>query len=297
MMESWIWVTLAATVFQTARFMLQKVLATGGLSAAGATFARFFYSAPIVWLAAFLILPDWPDMGPKFWPYAIAGGISQIMATVCVVLLFQTRNFAVGITLKKTEVLLTVLVGIVILGEGVSWTAFAAMVLGVAGVLLLSDPPKVEGQGLLGLLKSRAVVLGLTSGIFFGISAVTYRGASLEVSADPAIRALATLACVLLVQVVALGTWLLIREPGEIPRVARAWKRAVWIGLTSLGGSYCWFVAFTLENAGYVFAVGQVEVILSLLASVFFFHETISRKEAVGIALITVSVAALIAVT
>ena len=50
MMESWIWVTLAATVFQTARFMLQKMLATGGLSAAGATFARFFYSAPIVWL-------------------------------------------------------------------------------------------------------------------------------------------------------------------------------------------------------------------------------------------------------
>jgi len=296
MIESWIFFALAATVFQTARFMLQKVLATGGLSAGGATFARFIYSAPIVWIAI-LFLPEWPAFGSNFWAFAIAGGLSQILATVCVVLLFQTRNFAVGITLKKTEVLLTVLVGIVILGEGVSWAGFAAMVVGVFGVLLLSDPPKVGQGGWRSVLFSRAVVLGLTSGIFFGISAVTYRGATLEVAADPAIRALMTLACVLLVQVVSLGAYLAIRESGEITRVARAWRRAMWIGMTSLGGSFCWFVAFTLENAGYVFAVGQVEVILSLIASVLIFNEKVSAREGVGIALITLSVIVLIAVT
>lgn len=295
MMESWIFFSLAATLFQTIRFMLQKVLATGGLSAGGATFARFLYSGPIVWLIV-LLVPDWPTIAPGFWPYAVVGGVTQILATVCVVLLFQTRNFAVGITLKKTEVLLTVLVGIVILGEGVSWPGFAAMVLGVLGVLLLSDPPKVQGSWR-SLLLNRAVGLGLTSGIFFAISAVTYRGASLQVEAEPAIRSLFTLACVLMVQVSALGAWLLIREPGEVTRVARAWKRAAWIGVTSLAGSYCWFTAFTLENAGYVFAVGQVEVILSLMASVLFFHEKISRKEVFGIGLITLSVVVLIAVT
>ncbi|MBY6166360.1 DMT family transporter [Pseudooceanicola nitratireducens] len=294
-MESWIFFSLAATLFQTIRFMLQKVLATGGLSAGGATFARFLYSGPIVWLIV-LLVPDWPAIAPGFWPYAVVGGVTQILATVCVVLLFQTRNFAVGITLKKTEVLLTVLVGIVILGEGVSWPGFAAMVLGVLGVLLLSDPPKVQGSWR-SLLLNRAVGLGLTSGIFFAISAVTYRGASLQVEAEPAIRSLFTLACVLMVQVSALGAWLLIREPGEVTRVARAWRRAAWIGVTSLAGSYCWFTAFTLENAGYVFAVGQVEVILSLMASVLFFHEKISRKEVFGIGLITLSVVVLIAVT
>lgn len=295
MMESWIFFSLAATLFQTIRFMLQKVLATGGLSAGGATFARFLYSGPIVWLIV-LLVPDWPTIAPGFWPYAVVGGVTQILATVCVVLLFQTRNFAVGITLKKTEVLLTVLVGIVILGEGVSWPGFAAMVLGVLGVLLLSDPPKVQGSWR-SLVLNRAVGLGLTSGIFFAISAVTYRGASLQVEAEPAIRSLFTLACVLIVQVSALGAWLLIREPGEVTRVARAWRRAAWIGVTSLAGSYCWFTAFTLENAGYVFAVGQVEVILSLMASVLFFHEKISRKEVFGIGLITLSVVVLIAVT
>lgn len=297
MIESWVLFALAATAFQTVRFMLQKVLATKDLSAGGATFSRFVYSAPVVWIAALLILPAWPVLGSKFWAFAIAGGLTQILATVCTVMLFQSRNFAVGITLKKTEVLLTVVVGFVILGEGVSLPGFAAMVLGVLGVLLLSDPPRVEGRGLRGLLMNRAVVLGLTSGVFFGISAVTYRGATLEVSAEPLIRALVALAFVLAIQVASLGLWLLLREPGEITRVARAWPRAMWIGLTSLGGSICWFTAFTLENAGYVFAVGQLEVIFSLLASVFFFHEKVTAREGIGIGLIFLSVVVLIAVT
>ena len=297
MMESWVLFALAATAVQTVRFMLQKVVSTKDLSAGGATFARFMYSGPIVWVLALIILPAWPVLKPGFWVFAVAGGLSQILATVCTVMLFQSRNFAVGITLKKTEVLLTVLVGIVILGEGVSWAGFSAMVLGVIGVLLLSDPPKIEGGGLRSVLFSRAVVLGLISGVFFGISAVTYRGATLAVEAEPAIRALVGLAFVLMVQVAALGSWLLIREPGQITRVARAWPRASWIGLTSLVGSYCWFNAFTLENAGYAFAVGQLEVIFSLAASVFFFHEKVTAREGVGIALIFLSVVALIAVT
>jgi len=47
-MSLWIAVTLAAAIFQTLRFMLQKTLSTTRLSAAGATFARFAYSAPII---------------------------------------------------------------------------------------------------------------------------------------------------------------------------------------------------------------------------------------------------------
>ena len=45
--DLWILVTLAAAVFQTVRFMLQKFLATATLSAAGATFSRFLYSWPV----------------------------------------------------------------------------------------------------------------------------------------------------------------------------------------------------------------------------------------------------------
>ena len=47
-MEPWILVTLAAAAVQTLRLLLQKRLKGLGLSTGGATFARFFFNAPLV---------------------------------------------------------------------------------------------------------------------------------------------------------------------------------------------------------------------------------------------------------
>ena len=112
--DLWIIVTIAAAIFQTLRFMLQKHLATATLSAGGATFSRFLYSAPFiaVLLGATLIGSgrSLPAVTPAFWVYGLVGATAQIAATICVVLLFKQRNFAVGITFKKTEVIQTIMI-------------------------------------------------------------------------------------------------------------------------------------------------------------------------------------------
>ena len=297
-MELWVWVTFCAAGFQTVRFMLQKQLSAVALSAAGATFARFVFSAPLV----LCLLPIYlgatsqamPALSGLFWVYALIGGLAQILATVCVVLLFKRRNFAVGITFKKTEVVQTALVGLVVLGEGVSPGALLAILLGLAGVLMLSDMPDIAGNWRRRIMNP-AAGLGLLSGILFAISGVTYRGASLELASDdPGLRALVTLAVVATAQMLALGAWLAWREKGEIGRVLRAHRAAKWIGLSSMAGSLCWFTAFTLQNAAYVNAVGQVELVLSLAVSALVFGERLTGKEAAGIALVTGSVLALI---
>lgn len=299
-MSLWIPVTLAAAFFQTLRFMLQKHLSSVDLSPAGATFARFFYSAPLVavLLALYLNATEQavPTLSQAFWLYGAAGGAAQIFATVCVVMLFKQRNFAVGITFKKTEVIQTVLVGWVILGEGVSIWGFAAILIGLIGVLLLSDPPGGDGVWLR-RVANRAAGIGLVSGVFFAISGVCYRGASLEIaSADPLLRAGVTLSAVTAMQMVAMAVWLRLREAGEITAVWRVRKVAGWIGLTSMAGSMCWFTAFTLQTAAYVNALGQVELIFSLIASTLFFRETISRREIFGIAILGISILMLILV-
>jgi drug/metabolite transporter (DMT)-like permease len=299
-MSLWIPFTLAAATFQTVRFMLQKYLSMGALSAAGATFARFIYSMPLIWagLWAYLSLTGQgvPDIPLRFWGFVAIGGLAQILATVCVVLLFQSRNFAVGITFKKTEVILSVLVGLLVLGEGVSAAGFAAILIGVAGVLLLSKTPGLDGQWWQHLF-SRAVALGLGSGLLFAVSAVAYRGATLQLAVDDTIlRAGLTLAAVVSWQVLVMVIWLGLRDPGQIAAVWRTRRVALWVGLTSMGGSFCWFAAFALQTAAYVKALGQVELILSLMASVLFFRETITGREIAGMALLVVSILGLIAV-
>ncbi|SDX11191.1 EamA family transporter [Celeribacter indicus] len=299
-METWIIVAAAAAAFQTLRFMLQKQLSMGTLSAGGATLARFWYSAPfvVVLLVIYLVARSvlLPEITPIFWFYSVAGGLAQILATWCVVALFAQRNFAVGITFKKTEVIQTALVGFLVLGDRISLPGIGAIVLGLTGVLVLSDTPSLEGRTWK-RLGSRATILGVASGAFFAISAVGYRGATLSVeSADPLLRAGVSLAVVTVMQSVALSLWLMWREPGQVTRVASAWRTAIWIGLSGMAGSLCWFTAFTLQNAAMVFAVGQVEVIFSIFATVLFFDERISRREAWGMALVTLSVMIVVAV-
>jgi len=299
--DLWILVTLAAAIFQTARFMLQKYLATATLSAAGATFSRFLYSAPFIvgGLAAYLGVngTQLPQIGPGFWAYGLLGGAAQILATVCVVLLFKQRNFAVGITFKKTEVILTVLTGWLILGEGVTIWGFAAIGLGVVGLLLLSAK-KGENGFRLRDLGNKAAGLGIASGFLFAISAVTYRGATLAVLSDmPVLRAGVTLAAVVCMQAAIMAVYLRLREPGQMSAVWQARKVAVWIGLMSLGGSLCWFIAFTLQNAAYVKALGQVELILSVAASTLFFREKITGREWAGMAILVGSILMLVLIT
>lgn len=288
--------TVAAAFFQTLRYMFQKQLAARTLTAAGATFARFVYSAPLiaVLLGAYVWLSgqSLPRPPAQFWAFCLSGGVAQITATICVVRLFQMRNFAVGITLMKTEVILSVLVGIALLGEGVSWPGFGAIVLGVMGVLLLSAQPGATGRA--GMFNP-GMALGLASGALFAVSAVSYRGATLQVDAlDPWLRAGTTLSAVTLMQMAGMALWLRWRQVGQITAVWRARRRAVWIGLLSMAGSIGWFTAFTLQTAAYVKALGQIELVLSLIASVLVFREKPSWRELAGMAILCGSIVMLV---
>ena len=290
-MEAWVWIAIAAAAAQTVRFALQKVLAGAQLSATGATWARFLWSAPIIWAVMASYIGSGHggalSIAPAFFPYAIVGGAAQILATICTVALFKSRAFAVGITFKKTEVMLTALLGLFVLGDTLSPGGAVFIAVGFLGVLLLSEPP--EG----GSVFNQGVALGLASGVFFAVSAVGYRGATLAVDSDNTfLVAGVTLALVVLFQTISLGLWLAMKEPGQIGATLASWRTSALVGVFSLLGSWCWIADFSLQTAAFVFAVGQVELIFSLAVGVLFFRERPNGRELVGMGLLTVSIIA-----
>jgi len=298
--EFWIIATLCAASFQTIRFTLQKILADGNLSPLGATYSRFIFAAPwiVLFSLIFLLLTNVsiPDLESQFLLFAVGGGLAQILATVCVILVFQSRNFAVGITLKKTEVILTALVGLILIGEGVSTISMFLICLGGAGVFFLSKKVSSVDRSNFSIL-NKSAVYGLLSGLLFAISAVCYRSATLSVVSDLVyLRAGFTLLIVILSQSFVMTIWLALFEPGQLKLVWLERKKGFWVGVTSLGGSFFWFTAFTLQNAAYVKAVGQIELIFSLLITTLFFKERILNREILGMLLIGISALGLILV-
>jgi drug/metabolite transporter (DMT)-like permease len=217
------------------------------------------------------------------------------MATICVVSLFQHRNFAVGVTFTKTDVIMTVFIGLLILDDQVSTMGMIAIVIGLVGVLLLSRTPGLKDAAWWEGLTSQATGLGVGAGLCFALSAVAYRAAAMQVADPvPVLRAAVALAFVTAFQFIGMAIWLALRDPAQLSAVWATRRTSALVGITSLAGSFCWFWAFALQGAAYVRAVGQVELIFSLLASTLFFHEKMTRRELLGIAILTLSILILV---
>jgi uncharacterized membrane protein len=59
-------------------------------------------------------------------------------------------------------------------------------------------------------------------------------------------------------------------------------------------GSLGWFLAFGLQNAALVKAVGQVELVFTYLFSIFWLKERSTKKEVMGLVLILAALLAII---
>jgi drug/metabolite transporter (DMT)-like permease len=289
--ELWIPITIGAAFFQNLRSALQKHL-KGRLSNTGATFARFAYAAPLalVYAAALAVLTgqDLPAPNPAFVAYAVVGGLAQITATALLLYSFSFRNFAVGTTYSKTETVQTAIFGIVILGDPLGIGAALAIVISLIGVMAISVArTRMSLLGLLTSLVEKPALIGIASGAFFGLSAISYRGASLSLGEHGfLLRAAYTLACVTVFQTLVMALYMRLREPGQVSAVFRAWRVAAWAGISGMIASAGWFTAMTIQNAAYVRALGQVELVFTFAAAVFFFHERPNRTEVIGIVLV-----------
>lgn len=302
-MELWVVITFISAFLQNLRSTLQKYLKSR-MGTTGATFVRFGFGLPFAFLY-FAILWLWqdrplPSINTTFILWALLGAFAQIAATFLLVQLFSFRNFAVGAAYSKTEAAQAAIIALILVGETVTAGVVAAILVSVAGVMLISVArTHVTPMALATSVVSRPALLGLGSGMAFAISSVTYRAASLSLEAslpqpDAVIQASYTLVVVITVQTVSMLAWMIWREPQELSRIVAAWKPSVMVGFVGATASFGWFLAMTIQQAAIVKAVAQVEMLFSFASAVFFFREKINRLEVAGCLLIVLGILALL---
>ncbi len=293
----WIPIAIGAALMQAVRTAAQKAI-NAHLSTWMTTYVRSLCGLPFLGLYLWVVLgiegSGVPAFSAVYLAYSAGTALSQVLATWVLILLFQRANFAVGTILTKTDVMQAALIGSVLFSEVIAPFGWIAILLSVLGVLLVSGR---KAQGALARLSVRQALtsvstgLGLLTGFLFCLSYLFLREATLILPEGSSVyRGAWTVVVVTSMQVVGLGLFLILREPAQFARLPRLWRPCAFIGVTSAAGSIGWFTAMAMENASYVKAVGQVEVIFTILISTLYFRERISMQEYAGIAVIAASV-------
>src|SRR5262249_670191 len=121
----WLWVafTLIAAASQTARNAMQRELIVT-LGTLGATHVRFLFGFPFALLFLIGLVAGGGgalgDRGVGFWPWVLAGSVTQILATALMLAAMGHRSFVVAIAYIKTEPVQVAVFGFLFLGDALT---------------------------------------------------------------------------------------------------------------------------------------------------------------------------------
>ncbi|HKU07958.1 MAG TPA: EamA family transporter [Bradyrhizobium sp.] len=292
----WIPFTIVAALGQVARNAMQRSL-TGPLGTWGATNIRFLFGFPfsLVFLAVVLLVSGdrlpWPTAA--FWPWLLLGALSQIVATGLMLVAMNDRSFVVTTAYLKTEAIQTAIFGFVFLGDHLTWLKVLAIVIATIGVVITALRPGGEK----GFAELRPTIIGLVAAGCFALSAIGFRGAIITVPGVSFVTAASyTLVWGLFVQTLVLTIYLLARAPSVLQSILRLWRPSMLAGFMGAFASQFWFLAFALTAAANVRTLALVEVLFAQAVSHYSFKQPMSAREGLGILLIIVGVALLVAV-
>jgi drug/metabolite transporter (DMT)-like permease len=173
----WVPITVSAAFVQNIRSAGQKHLA-GELNTMSVTMVRFMFGLPFGLLYVGFLQARTTDALPRmaagFLGMVAMAGLAQIIGTGLLIYLFSLRNFAVGNAYARTEAVLTAVLGTLFFGETVARFGWAAILISVCGVLLITVArARLRGPELVSMLKDKAPWIGLLVGLGFSLTSLS----------------------------------------------------------------------------------------------------------------------------
>lgn len=303
----WIALAVLAALLQAVRTAAQRDL-NKRLSTLATTYVRSLFGLPVMVLYLIVVLAmtgeGMPRLNAAYLLFTLAGAMAQVIATMLLIRMFTLRNFGVGTMLTKVDIVITAILGAVLFSETLTAGGVLALAVVMAGVVLMSIDrtlkvaPKDAGanhadstsrnawRAASNFACDPALRVAFGCAFSFSISYLTLREATLVMGDGGfAWRGAWTVVISTAMQTVIVGAYIAWKEPAIFGQMLPNARLSSFIGAASAVGSICWFTAFALQNASYVRAVGQVEVVFTLLVAALYYRERITAAEYAGIAL------------
>lgn len=285
----WIFYTIGATILQTFRNLEQKCL-NKKLDSLTVCWSRFILPLPF---AIVVVVYSFSSVNKWFIFYCFITSLFQSLGNIFLLQTFKSRNFSIGIAFYKTETLQASIIGLLFFNITLSITAFMAILIATAGVILMSDLAFDGGfKKLIRSFNNKATLYGLITGLCFSISAFNLKFASETLIGFE--YSFIKIAIIVLMWVICFQNIFFSIVKSFQNRLKKDLKSLISLehkytfiktSTLSFFGSLCWFAAFGLGQVVYVKAVGQVELIMALAVSHYILKEEIKVSEIIGILL------------
>ena len=283
---NWLIITFFGAFFQNLRSTLQKKL-NKDLSTIASTYVRFVFALPFATLLFFSYFRNFEVINivlsqPNFIYYVVLASIFQIIFTFVLLYLFKFSNFVVGTALSKTEVIQVAIFEYIILKDKLNIFGIIGIIVATVGVIIISVK---DLKLFFSNFFSRTTLVGLTTGLFLGLSVVYFRAAALALEnfSSNFEKAISTLFFGLIIQTLIITIYLIFFERSEFKKLYNNKFECCLAGFAGFMATMSWFYAFTLVQASFVRALGQIEIFFSYLSSKYLFKEKITLSEIVGI--------------
>ena len=283
---NWLIITFFGAFFQNLRSTLQKKL-NKDLSTIASTYVRFVFALPFATLLFFSYFRNFEVINIvlsqlNFIYYVVLASIFQIIFTFVLLYLFKFSNFVVGTALSKTEVIQVAIFEYIILKDKLNIFGIIGIIVATVGVIIISVK---DLKLFFSNFFSRTTLVGLTTGLFLGLSVVYFRAAALALEnfSSNFEKAISTLFFGLIIQTLIITIYLIFFERSEFKKLYNNKFECCLAGFAGFMATMSWFYAFTLVQASFVRALGQIEIFFSYLSSKYLFKEKITLSEIIGI--------------
>lgn len=219
------------------------------------------------------------SLSAKTWIFLILSGCATGASWLCYFRALQLGDVNKVVPIDKSSTVLTILLAFIFLGEGITWLKGIAIVLIAVGTFMMIEKKASSGEK-----KEKKVWLlyAVLSAVFASLTSILGKIGidGVESNLGTAIRT----------GVVLIMAWLIVFIKGKQHTLKQIPKNELgFICLSGLatGGSWlCYYKALQDGLASVVVPIDKLSILVSIAFSALVFKERLSKKAAVGLALI-----------
>lgn len=213
--------------------------------------------------------------------FLVLSGAATGASWLCYFKALQTGDVNKVVPIDKSSTVLTIILALIFLHEGISFPKAVAVIVIAAGIMLMIERKDVEETKTTG--KGRWLLYAAGSAFFASLTAILGKiGISgVESNLGTAIRT-----CVVLVM--AWGMVFVTGKQREVTQIGKKEMGFICLSGVATGASWlCYYRALQEGPASIVAPVDKLSVLVTVVFSYFVFGEKLGKKEALGLALLT----------